>query len=86
MGLCQRRPLLLEGPAGGGKSAVIEEAAARTGNHDMLVLHLDDQTDSKTLLGQYVCGPKPGEFRWQPGSFTQASVSPPAAANPPLRR
>ena len=71
MGLCQRRPLLLEGLAGSGKSAVIEEVASITGNHDVVVLHLDDQADSKTLLGQYVCGPKPGEFRWQPGSFTQ---------------
>jgi midasin len=74
LGNTQGRPLLVEGPAGAGKTAVIEAAAAATGNHDRLVLHLDDQADSKSLLGQYVCGPAPGQFRWQPGSFTQAVV------------
>jgi len=61
----QGRPLLVEGAAGSGKTAMIEAAAAATGNHDRLVLHLDDQADSKSLLGQYVCGPAPGQFRWQ---------------------
>ena len=72
LALCQNRPLLLEGPAGAGKSAVIEEVAARTGNDDFVVLHLDAQTDSKSLLGSYVVGATPGEFAWQPGALTQA--------------
>jgi midasin len=38
----------------------------------MVVLHLDDATDSKALLGAYVCGDAPGEFRWQPGALSQA--------------
>ena len=72
LALCQNRPLLLEGPAGGGKSAVLEEVAARTGNDDFVVLHLDAQTDSKSLFGSYVVGATPGEFAWQPGALTQA--------------
>ncbi len=38
----------------------------------MVVLHLDDATDAKALLGAYVCGDAPGEFRWQPGTLAQA--------------
>ena len=38
----------------------------------MVVLHLDEATDSKSLLGSYTCGDTPGEFRWQPGVLAQA--------------
>lgn len=72
LALCQNRPVLLEGPAGCGKSAVLEEVAHITGNGDFVTLHLDAQTDSKSLLGAYVCGAAPGEFKWQPGALTQA--------------
>ena len=58
--------------AGCGKSAVLEEVAHVTGNGDFVTLHLDAQTDSKSLLGAYVCGAAPGEFKWQPGALTQA--------------
>ncbi|KAE9591035.1 putative P-loop containing nucleoside triphosphate hydrolase [Lupinus albus] len=33
---------------------------------------MDDQIDGRTLVGSYVCTERPGEFRWQPGSLTQA--------------
>jgi midasin len=72
LALCQNRPLLLEGPPGCGKSAVLEEVAARTNNDDFVVLHLDAQTDSKSLLGAYVAGVAPGEFAWKPGALTRA--------------
>ena len=74
--LCQNRPVLLEGPAGCGKSATLREAARRFGrsyeDNDVVVLHFDAHTDSKSLLGAYVCGASPGEFEWQPGSLTRA--------------
>jgi midasin len=35
-------------------------------------VQLDDQVDSKTLLGTYICTEVPGEFVWQPGALTQA--------------
>ena len=75
LALCRNKPLLLEGPAGAGKSAVLEEVASLTGNDDFVVLHLDAQTDSKSLLGSYVVGAAPGEFKWQPGALTQAVAS-----------
>lgn len=34
-------------------------------------IHMDDQMDSKTLLGAYTCTDVPGQFRWQPGVLTQ---------------
>lgn len=36
---------------------------------------MDDQIDGKTLVGNYVCLEKPGEFKWQPGSLTQVCFS-----------
>ena len=45
LALCQNRPVLLEGPAGCGKSAVLEEVAHVTGNGDFVTLHPDAQTD-----------------------------------------
>jgi midasin len=38
----------------------------------MVRIHLDDQMDSKSLVGAYVCTQRPGEFAWQPGPLTQA--------------
>lgn len=37
----------------------------------VLFIHVDEQMDSKTLVGSYVCTEVPGEFKWQPGSLTQ---------------
>ncbi|KAL3690583.1 hypothetical protein R1sor_016892 [Riccia sorocarpa] len=74
LALSQRQPVLLEGPIGAGKTMLIQELANLTGNSDVVFIHLDDQMDSKTLLGNYVCTDIPGEFRWQPGALTQAVV------------
>lgn len=45
-----------------------------TGNLDMVRVHVDDQMDSKSLLGAYVCTSNPEEFVWQPGPLTQVSL------------
>jgi midasin len=75
LGLCMESPILLEGPPSSGKSALLAHLAEITDNsRDLVRVHLDDQTDSKTLLGAYVCATKPGEFVWQPGLLTQAVV------------
>ena len=37
-------------------------------------LHISSQTDSKALVGSYVCSDVPGEFVWQAGILTQAVI------------
>ncbi|KAI8971571.1 P-loop containing nucleoside triphosphate hydrolase protein [Mycotypha africana] len=66
-------PTLLEGVTGAGKTALVEELAARTGRGaDLVKIHLGDQTDPKVLLGTYVSTATPGSFRWQAGVLTTA--------------
>lgn len=77
------RPILLHGPAGSGKSLLAREAArlaagggrSAASAFSMLELHLDDQTDSKSLLGAHACTDVPGEFAWRPGALTRAAVA-----------
>uniref|UniRef100_A0AAR2IVI6 Midasin n=1 Tax=Pygocentrus nattereri TaxID=42514 RepID=A0AAR2IVI6_PYGNA len=75
MAVASQKPVLLEGPIGCGKTALVEYLAAVTGHvkaPDILKVQLGDQTDSKMLLGMYRCTDIPGKFVWQPGSLTQA--------------
>ncbi|KAI8548545.1 hypothetical protein RHMOL_Rhmol07G0280600 [Rhododendron molle] len=70
----QKWPVLLYGPPGAGKTKLINELAWDSGS-PVLSIHMDEQIDGKTLIGSYVCSEKPGEFRWQPGSLTQAILT-----------
>ncbi|CAM8907839.1 unnamed protein product [Rhodiola kirilowii] len=74
LAMSQKWPVLLHGPAGSGKTALVNTLATETGNQ-VLSIHMDDQIDAKTLVGSYVCTEQPGEFRWQPGSLTQAILN-----------
>lgn len=66
-------PILLQGPPGCGKHSLFEEISRLYGVSDNVFrINLDQSTDSKTLLGTYVCSSKPGEFRWQDGILTLA--------------
>ena len=59
-------------PAGCGKTCLVKELAQRTGNSSsMLHVHVDDQMDSKSLLGAYICTSVPGQFSWQPGPLAK---------------
>ncbi|KAK8465039.1 hypothetical protein PHAVU_010G134100 [Phaseolus vulgaris] len=71
LAVSQKWPVLLYGPTGSGKSALIAKLAQDSGNQ-VLSIQMDDQIDGRTLVGTYVCTDRPGEFRWQPGSLTQA--------------
>uniref|UniRef100_A0A8C8D189 Midasin n=1 Tax=Oncorhynchus tshawytscha TaxID=74940 RepID=A0A8C8D189_ONCTS len=75
MAVASQKAVLLEGPIGCGKTALVEFLAAVTGHTktpEILKVQLGDQTDSKMLLGMYRCTDIPGKFVWQPGSLTQA--------------
>ncbi|XP_077240383.1 midasin-like protein isoform X2 [Tasmannia lanceolata] len=71
LAVSQKWPILLHGPTGSGKTALIRKLAHVSGNQ-VLFLHMDEQMDGKTLIGSYISAEQPGEFRWQPGSLTQA--------------
>ncbi|XP_078617566.1 midasin-like [Branchiostoma floridae x Branchiostoma japonicum] len=75
MAVLSQKAVLLEGPVGCGKTALVEHLAHLTGRSGapyLLKVQLGDQTDSKALLGTYRCTDVPGEFVWQPGVLTQA--------------
>lgn len=74
LAVSQKWPVLLYGPPGAGKTALINKLAQDAGNQ-VLSIHMDDQIDGKTLIGSYVCTEQPGEFRWQPGSLIQAVLN-----------
>ncbi|KKZ66310.1 hypothetical protein EMCG_07974 [[Emmonsia] crescens] len=67
-------PLLLVGLAGSGKTSLVNEAANQMGqSSSMITLHLNEQTDSKSLLGVYSTSSQAGSFSWQPGVLTKAA-------------
>ena len=72
-------PILVCGPPGSGKSSIVRELAhyccassSSTSADDLLELHVDEETDSKTLIGSHTTTDIPGEFTWRPGALTQA--------------
>lgn len=67
-------PLLLVGLSGSGKTSLVVNAAKELGYYEsMITLHLNEQTDSKSLLGVYSTSSEPGTFSWQPGVITKAA-------------
>lgn len=60
------------GSSGGGSSGSASATSAGSQLDGLVTVHLDEQVDSRALLGSYVCGAEPGEFVWQPGVVTQA--------------
>lgn len=75
VGQCLRneKPVILCGPPGSGKTALVQEAARLLNKlSTMVTLHLNEQTDAKTLLGIYTSSPDGTSFTWQAGILTKA--------------
>ncbi|KAL6249838.1 AAA ATPase midasin [Rhinocladiella similis] len=71
--LLAEKPILLSGPQGSGKTALIHEAARTLGKLSTLItLHLNEQTDAKSLLGIYTSSADGESFTWQSGVLTKA--------------
>ncbi|XP_030490703.2 midasin isoform X2 [Cannabis sativa] len=75
LAVSQKWPVLLYGPSGSGKTSLISKLAHLNSERQVVSIPMDDQIDGKTLLGSYVCTERPGEFRWQPGTLSQAIVN-----------
>ncbi|KAJ5112649.1 hypothetical protein N7532_000694 [Penicillium argentinense] len=68
------KPILLIGLPNSGKSTLINDIAATMGQAEsMVTLHLNEQTDAKSLLGMYSTSSATGSFSWQPGVLTKAA-------------
>jgi energy-coupling factor transporter ATP-binding protein EcfA2 len=75
--LCQEPyppPILMCGPHGSGKSSLVRELFHLCNpNSTLLEIHVDEETDSKTLIGSYTTTDIPGEFAWRAGALTNAT-------------
>ena len=68
-----RRPVLVTGLSGSGKTMIVNEISAQLSkDSNMLILHLNEQTDAKLLVGVHTSDSSAGTFRWQPGVLTTA--------------
>ena len=73
MGINSLAPVLVTGSQGCGKSTLIKDIASMTGHESTLIsLHVNEQIDTKLLLGTYSSAKSPGVFEWQPGVLTKA--------------
>lgn len=68
------KPILLIGLPNSGKTSLINDIASIMGQAEsMVTLHLNEQTDAKSLLGMYATSSATGSFSWQPGVLTKAA-------------
>ncbi|CEJ53778.1 hypothetical protein PMG11_00119 [Penicillium brasilianum] len=68
------KPILLVGLPNSGKTSLINDIAGVMGQAEsMVTLHLNEQTDAKSLLGMYATSSATGSFSWQPGVLTKAA-------------
>lgn len=71
--LLEPRPVLLCGPAGSSKTSLVHEAARLLNKlSSMVTLHINEQTDAKSLLGVYTSSSNGSSFTWKAGVLTKA--------------
>ena len=71
--LLRASPILLSGLSGSGKTCVLKHLANKLNkSRSMITLHLNEQSDAKSLIGIYTSGSTPGSFTWKPGVLTTA--------------
>ncbi|KAI9934908.1 hypothetical protein ASPWEDRAFT_175629 [Aspergillus wentii DTO 134E9] len=72
--LLDPEPILLVGLPNSGKTSLVNDIAVTMGQSEsMVTLHLNEQTDAKSLLGMYSTSSATGSFAWQPGVLTKAA-------------
>ena len=69
----ERRPVLIQGSIGCGKTKIVHHLAELTGHHDKIFqINMSDQLDGRALIGGYSCRDVPGQFQWEDGVATKA--------------
>ncbi|KAK9461137.1 uncharacterized protein V1516DRAFT_664297 [Lipomyces oligophaga] len=68
------KPLLISGPAGCGKTFLIDNVLEILSipSENIVKIHLGDQADAKLLVGTYTTGEAPGSFVWKEGIIVKA--------------
>ena len=74
LSLLQSRPVLVFGPTGAGKSALVDALVRRSGVLAPLTVHLHRSMDARALIGTYVCTTRAGHFEWRAGPLTIAAT------------
>ena len=68
-----RRPVLIQGSIGCGKTKMVHHLAELTGHQDNIFqINMSDQLDGRALIGGYSCRDVPGQFQWEDGVATKA--------------
>lgn len=71
--LLQSKSILLSGLPSSGKTSLVHEAARLLNKISLMItLHLNEQTDAKSLIGIYTSSSDGAGFKWQPGILTEA--------------
>ena len=66
--------IILNGISGTGKSSYLS-LLQKKAQKSAITLYMDGQTDFKSLLGNYTCSEKVGEFEWKKGPLVSAMES-----------
>lgn len=66
-------PVLVTGSSECGKTTLINYITSQINpGASLITMHLNEQTDVKTMIGVHTTGQQPGTFVWQPGVLTRA--------------
>lgn len=71
-------PVCVIGPIGSGKSTTIRQVFSMCGRRDypdLISVQMNDQMDSRVILGSYHSTDLPGQFVWKPGCLTKAVLN-----------
>lgn len=71
-------PVCVIGPIGSGKSTTIRQVFSLCGRQDypdLISVQMNDQIDSRVILGSYHSTDLPGQFVWKPGCLTKAVLN-----------
>jgi midasin len=70
----EHKMIIISGPAQSGKSELISKLSKETARTSIRI-YITEQLDTKSLLGNYICTERVGEFEWRDGVFSSVMRS-----------